>query len=47
MGTGRSELKSDLRSHPVGNYVVFYFPLENGVDVVRVLHRSRNIETLL
>jgi toxin ParE1/3/4 len=47
MGTSRNELKSGLRSHTIGNYLVFYFPLENGVDVVRVLHRSRNIETLL
>jgi len=47
MGTSRNELKSGLRSHTIGNYLVFYFPLENGVDVVRVLHRSRNIEILL
>ena len=47
MGTSRNELKSGLRSHTIGNYLVFYFPMENGVDVVRVLHRSRNIETLL
>ena len=46
MGTIRNELKADLRSHPIGNYLIFYFPLENGIDIVRVLHRSRNIGIL-
>jgi len=44
MGTSRDELKAGLRSQPVGN---FYFPLEDGVDIVRVLHGSRDIENLL
>jgi toxin ParE1/3/4 len=46
MGTGRDELKSGLRCHPVGNYLIFFFPLEDGVDIVRVLHGSRDIERL-
>jgi len=46
MGTMRNELKANLRSHPIGNYLIFYFPLENGIDIVRVLHRSRNIGIL-
>ena len=46
MGTVRNELKADLRSHTIGNYLIFYFPLENGIDIVRVLHRSRNIGIL-
>ena len=47
MGTSRDELKAGLRSQPVGNYLIFYFPLEDGVDIVRVLHGSRDIESLL
>lgn len=47
MGTSRNELKMGLRSHPVGNYLIFYFPLEDGVDIIRVLHGSRDIESLL
>lgn len=47
MGTSRDELKAGLRSQPVGNYLIFYFPLEDGVDIVRVLHGSRDIENLL
>lgn len=46
MGTRRDELKAGLRSQPVGNYLIFYFPLEDGADIVRVLHGSRDIESL-
>lgn len=47
MGTNRNNLKMGLRSQPVGNYLIFYFPLEDGIDIVRVLHGSRDIESLL
>jgi toxin ParE1/3/4 len=47
MGANREELKKGLRSQPVGNYLIFYFPLEDGVDVVRVIHGSRDIDSLL
>ncbi len=47
MGTSRDEIRQDLRSQPVGNYLIFYFPLEDGIGVVRVLHgSSRDIENL-
>ena len=46
MGRRREELASGLRSFPVGNYVVFYRPIEDGIEVVRVLHGARNIENL-
>jgi toxin ParE1/3/4 len=36
-GRKRTELAPDLRSFPVGNYILFYLPLQNGVDLVRVL----------
>lgn len=44
LGASREELITDLRNHPVGNYLIFYFPLDDGIDVVRVLHGSRDIE---
>jgi len=46
MGVSRAELTLNLRSHTVGNYLVFYFPLEDGIEIVRILHRSRDIERL-
>ena len=36
-GRSRPELAPRLRSFPVGNYVLFYLPLEGGVELVRAL----------
>ena len=43
MGRAPNELAADVRSFPVGRYVVFYVPLDAGIDVVRVLHGARDI----
>ena len=44
MGRERTELAPGLRSLPFGRYVVFFLPLEGGIDVVRVMHGSVDIE---
>lgn len=41
-GRDRSEIKEGLRSFPLGNYVVFYYPLPDGLAVERVVHGSRD-----
>jgi toxin ParE1/3/4 len=46
MGRRRKELLAELRSFPIENYVVFYRELTNGIEVIRVLHGSRDIETV-
>ncbi len=46
MGISREELSPILRSFSVGNYLIFYFPLSNGIDIVRVLHGARNLEAI-
>lgn len=46
MGRARNELAADVRSFPVGRYVVFYVPLDAGIDVVRVLHGARDIDAV-
>lgn len=43
MGRSRDELASGLRSFAFGRYVVFFLPTPDGLDVVRVLHASRDI----
>ena len=47
-GVGRRwpELSSDIRNLAVGRYVVFYLPVSRGIEVVRVLHGSRDIESI-
>ncbi len=37
-GRLRTELDVDLRSFRAGRHVVFYFAVEGGIDVVRILH---------
>lgn len=43
MARARPELEVDLRSFPVGNYVVFIRPLADGILVVRILSRHLDI----
>ncbi len=44
-GRARPDLDENatLRSSPVGRYVVFYEPLDDGIEVVRLLHGSRDV----
>ena len=44
MGRTREELAADLRSFPFGRYVIFYMPVQDGIDVVRVLHSARDVD---
>jgi toxin ParE1/3/4 len=46
MGRARQELAESVRSFPFGRYVIFYVPLEGGIDVVRVLHSARDIDAV-
>ena len=45
MGRDRQELAPGIRSLPFGRYVVFFQPLIDGIDIVRVLHSSRDLDT--
>lgn len=42
-GRKRPDLAPDLRSLPVGNQVIFYRPIPDGIQVIRVLHGARDI----
>lgn len=35
-----------LRRFPVGNYVFFYRPMSDGIELVRVLHGARDLRAL-
>ena len=43
-GRARHELLVNLRSLPVKRYVIFYQPTDDGVEIFRVLHGSRDIQ---
>jgi toxin ParE1/3/4 len=45
-GQAREELAANLRSFPVNryrHYLVFYRPLRDGIQVIRVLHGARDL----
>ena len=46
LGRKREELSPRLRSLPFGRYVIFYRPMENGVEIARVLHGARDLPPL-
>ena len=44
MGRSRDELAQGLRSLAFGRYVVFFESIPDGIDVLRVLHGSRDLD---
>src|SRR4051794_36072742 len=46
MGRSRPELGPRLRSFAVGKYVIFYRPIEDGIEVIRVLHGMQDIDRI-
>ena len=46
MGRLRDDHEPDLRVFPVGKYAICYRAIPGGIEIVRVLHFSRDIEAL-
>jgi toxin ParE1/3/4 len=46
IGRRRYDLAPRLRSLPERNYMIFYRPLTDGVEIARVLHGARDIEAI-
>jgi toxin ParE1/3/4 len=46
LGQSRPELAPRLRSFSVGRYVIFYRPIEDGIELVRVIYGGRDIDAL-
>jgi toxin ParE1/3/4 len=44
MGRARPELGEAIRSFPFEDYVIFYLPLADGMDLVRVIHAALDLE---
>lgn len=47
IGTIRTDLDTDARSFPIGQYLIFYRPEAFGIFVVRVVHGRRRLRRLL
>lgn len=46
IGARRDDLAEGLRASPVGHYVIYYRPTDEGVRIERVLHGARDAEAL-
>ncbi len=46
IGRSHDNLIINLRSFPHKDHIIFYFQVENGVEIYRILHGARNIEDL-
>lgn len=46
MGQDRSELSPQMKSFSVGNYVIYYRPFSKGIEIMRVLHGARDVDSL-
>ena len=46
MGVLRSDIALNLRYFPVKKYLIFYREIENGIEVVRIVHGSRYLPSL-
>lgn len=44
MGRRRDELYPFIRSFPIDDYLVFYRPIEEGIEVLRVVSGYRDLE---
>jgi toxin ParE1/3/4 len=46
MGRRRDELSPILRSFPVGDYLIFYRPIADGIEITRVVSGYRDLDAL-
>lgn len=46
IGREQNKYLVGLRSFVMGDYFIFYLPLDNGIDILRILHSSRDIEKI-
>jgi len=46
IGRSRAELGPGLRSFPIGNYLIFYRSVHDGIEVVRILSGYRDLDAL-
>lgn len=46
MGKDYAWISSDLRGFVIDDYIVFYYPREEGIDIVRVANGRRDLKAL-
>lgn len=46
LGPARPDIASELRYFPVGNYLILYREIAEGIEVARVIHGARRLSNL-
>jgi toxin ParE1/3/4 len=46
IGTSSEEYAPNLRHFTVWNYAVFYRPVDDGIEIIRIIHGARDIPKL-
>ena len=46
IGQPAEHLFPELRRFPVGSFLIFYRPTNRGIEIVRILHGARDIESI-
>lgn len=46
LGRPRPELSRNCRSYPFGKYCFFFRPIDNGIEVIRVIHAARDLDQI-
>jgi toxin ParE1/3/4 len=46
MGERRVDLAKDFRSISLGNYVIYFRPRMDGVQIARIIHGARDVESI-
>jgi toxin ParE1/3/4 len=46
MGVARPDVRPDLRTFPAGNYLILYREIDDGAEIVRVVHGARHWQKL-
>ncbi len=47
MGVARPDLALHIRMFPIKDYLILYQPTEKGIEVIHIVHASRDINTLI
>jgi len=47
LGRARPDIAPEFRHWPVGNYLILYRLVADGIEVVRVVHGARRLDRLL
>jgi toxin ParE1/3/4 len=47
LGRARPDIAPDLRYLPIGNYLILYRVVSDGIEVVRAVHGARRLDGLL